>query len=177
MIQHYCFECGTPLEVRLIDHRNREICPQCGWIHYAQLKVGAAVLIEHDHKLLLLQRNHEPWKGSWMVPAGYVEADENPKEAARREVAEETGLLVELGDLHHVYYFNDDPRGNGVVFVYKAEKVMGELQVNNEATSAEYFSWRSIPADLTGGGHDQMIRDWQTQIEQREIGNHGKSLE
>ncbi len=176
-MQHYCFECGAQLEVRWIDNRNREACPNCGWIHYAQLKVGAAVLIERQNKLLLLQRNHEPWKGSWMVPAGYVEADEDPRDAARREVLEETGLRVELGPLLHVYYFNDDPRGNGVAFVYQAEKISGELLINHESTSANYFAWHEIPSNLTGGGHDQMIREWCVQAQQREAENDGKSLE
>ena len=97
---HYCFQCGTQLELRIRDNREREICPACDWVYYAQLKVGAAVLIEQDGKLLLLKRNHEPWKGTWMVPAGYVEADEDPKDAAVREVLEETGLEVEIGDLY-----------------------------------------------------------------------------
>lgn len=167
-MQHYCFECGTPLATRRIEHRDREACPSCGWIHYAQLKVGAAVLIEKNDKLLLLQRNHEPWKGSWMVPAGYVEADEDPRDAAVREVLEETGLRVELGDLYQVYYFNDDPRGNGVSFVYRAENVSGALQINHESMNAEYFSWQEIPDDLTKGSHDRMILAWRTQARQRE---------
>jgi len=158
---HYCFQCGTQLEIRMRDNREREICPACDWVYYAQLKVGAAVLIERDSKLLLLKRNHEPWKGTWMVPAGYVESDEDPKDAAVREVSEETGLEVELGDLIHVYYFDDDPRGNGVSFVYKAEKISGEINLNSESTEAKFFLWDEIPSELTLGGHDKMIRAWK----------------
>jgi ADP-ribose pyrophosphatase YjhB (NUDIX family) len=172
-MQHYCFECGTPLEVHWIDNRNREVCPDCGWIRYTQLKVGAAVLIEKQNKLLFLQRNHEPWKGSWMVPAGYVEADEDPRDAARREVLEETGLYVELGALPHVYYFSDVPRGNGVVIVYQAEKISGELLINHESTAANYFAWHEIPTYLTQGGHDQTIREWREKAQQREAENDG----
>ena len=165
---HYCFQCGAELEIRSLDHREREVCSKCGWVHYAQLKVGAAVLIEKDGNLLLLQRNYEPWKGSWMVPAGYVEADEDPKDAAKREVREETGLEVELSDLLDVYYFTDDPRGNGVAFVYKAEKISGEIKINGEASAAKFFHWNEIPANLTKGGHDKMIRQWSWQLQQKE---------
>ncbi len=165
---YYCFQCGASLEIRLRDNREREVCPACDWVYYAQLKVGAAVLIEQDGKLLLLQRNHEPWVGSWMVPAGYVEADEDPKDAAKREVLEETGLDVELGDLVKTYYFADDPRGNGVAFVYRATKVLGEIKINNEATSAGYFSPNEIPSYLTKGGHDKIIAEWCLQAQQRE---------
>ena len=168
---HYCFQCGTQLEIRVRDNREREICPACDWVYYAQLKVGAAVLIEQDNKLLLLKRNHEPWKGTWMVPAGYVEADENPKDAAIREVREETGLEVEIGDLHQVYYFDDDPRGNGMSFVYKAEKIIGEIKLNSESSDAKYFRWEEIPSELTLGGHDKMIWTWRDQMQLSELSN------
>lgn len=168
-MQHYCFQCGAPLEMRWVEQRERETCPKCEWIHFAQLKVGAAVLIEEHGKLLLLQRSYEPWKDSWMIPAGYVEADEDPRDAARREVYEETGLDVELSGLIQVYYFDDDPRGNGVSFVYKAEKVFGNLKVNSESRDAKYFSWSEIPSYLTKGGHDKMISAWRTQAQQKEM--------
>jgi len=167
---HYCYQCGNELEVRHVDHREREVCPKCGWVHYLQLKVGAAVLIEQeDSKLLLLQRAHEPWIGSWMIPAGYVEADEDPKDAAKREVFEETGLDAELGDLVKTYYFDDDPRGNGVAFVYKAIKISGKININSEATDFRYFAHDEIPSYLTKGGHDRIINEWRSQVEQRVV--------
>ena len=161
MTAHYCYQCGHQLESRHIDHRDREVCPACNWVYYAHLKVGAAMLIEHDNQLLLLQRNHEPWKGSWMVPAGYVEADENPQDAAHREVLEETGLTVESSEFSHAYYFSDDPRGNGVAFVYKANHISGEIKLNKESTTSRYFVWNEIPFSLAKGGHDQIIAAWQ----------------
>ena len=164
---HYCYQCGAELELRLLDHRERETCPNCGWVHYLQLKVGAAVIIEQDGKLLLLQRAHEPWKGSWMVIAGYVEADEDPKDAAKREVREEASLDVELSDLYKTYYYDDDPRGNGVVFVYNAMKVSGELHLNNEATDARYFAPDEIPEYLTRAGQDKIIYEWRRQAKLR----------
>jgi len=166
---HYCYQCGNELEVQFIDHREREVCPNCGWVYYVQLKVGSAVIIEQDNKLLLLQRAHEPWLGSWMIPAGYVEADEDPKDAAKREVFEEAGLNVELGDLVKTYYFDDDPRGNGVAFVYKAGNVSGEINLNGEATDARYFAHDEIPSFLTKGGHDRIIAEWRARAQQKEI--------
>ena len=177
MTQHYCFQCGNSLEWRLIDYREREICPICGWVHYVQLKVGAAVIIEQDNKLLLLQRSYEPWAGSWMIPAGYVEADEAPKDAAKREVFEETGLKVELGELMNIYYFSDDPRGNGVAFVYKATKISGELHINGESNALQFFSWDEIPDYLTKGAHDKIIAQWRLKAQEKETQNNGQFLE
>ena len=166
MTQHYCFQCGNSIEWRLSDYREREICPICGWVHYVQLKVGAAVLIEHDNKLLLLQCAHEPWIGSWMIPAGYVELDEDPKDAAKREMFEETGLTLEVSELFKSYYFSDDPRGNGIVFVYKAIKISGELHINSELNAVQYFSWHEIPAYLTKGGHNEIIAEWRVKVQE-----------
>ena len=97
-----------------------------------------------------------------------TKADEDPKDAAKREVLEETGLDVELGDLVKTYYFDDDPRGNGVAFVYKTTKISGEINLNGEATDARYFASDEIPSFLTKGGHDRIIAEWRVQAEQRE---------
>ena len=70
---------------KFVDGRNREICTQCGWIHYEHRKVSAAVCIEKDGKVLLVQRGIEPWKDAWYMPAGYLEVDEEPEDCAARE--------------------------------------------------------------------------------------------
>ncbi|GAG11876.1 unnamed protein product [marine sediment metagenome] len=95
----FCDNCGTFLEGREFEHRTRLFCPECGQIHYDQLKVGAGGLIECNGKLLLLQRTKAPFEHYWNLPAGYVESDESPPQAVIREVNEETGLVVEVEEL------------------------------------------------------------------------------
>lgn len=60
--------------------------------------VGAIVRDGHG-RLLLVSRTHDPGRGQWSVPGGRVEPGETDAEATRREVAEETGLRVVVGDL------------------------------------------------------------------------------
>lgn len=115
------------MESKTLEGRAREICPACGWIHYEQLKVGAGVVIEQTETLLLLQRSRQPWRGSWNLPAGYVEVDEDPAGAAERETFEETGLQVKTSELLGTYYFDDDPRGNGVLLLYACVVMEGDL--------------------------------------------------
>jgi len=156
----YCPDCGTALELREFGQRQRTFCPQCQRIHYVQLKVGAGALIEQDGKLLL-QRTQSPFQGSWNLPAGYVESDESPLEAVVRETYEETGLRVEVEGLVDVYFFADDPRGNGLLIVYECRPVGGELRASQEAINPTFFAARAIPENLAGGGHNQAVRAWK----------------
>lgn len=96
MNSHFCLQCGERLTQKWIEGRQRELCPACGWIHYEQRKVSAGVRVQENGKLLLVQRGIEPWRGNWYMPAGFVEVDEQPEDAAVRETFEETGLRVEV---------------------------------------------------------------------------------
>jgi len=59
--------------------------------------VGAIAI--RDGALLLVRRGHAPSRGRWSLPGGRVEPGETPQDALVREIAEETGLIVEVGDL------------------------------------------------------------------------------
>jgi 8-oxo-dGTP diphosphatase len=66
----------------------------------------------HDLKVLLIQRVNEPFKGLWAFPGGFVNENETVLDAAKRELLEETGLLIE--DLELIHIASDperDPRG------------------------------------------------------------------
>ncbi|TQN41566.1 ADP-ribose pyrophosphatase YjhB (NUDIX family) [Blastococcus colisei] len=60
--------------------------------------VGAVVL-DADGRLLLIRRGHDPHAGLWSLPGGRVEEGETLAQAVRREVLEETGLRVAVGDV------------------------------------------------------------------------------
>lgn len=156
----FCVQCGNRLSSLILEGQERLRCSECGWVHYSQLKVGAAVLIEKEEGLLLMQRSHSPFEGMWNLPAGYVEADEDPIQTATREAFEETGLQVEVGRLTGVYFFNDDPRGNGILVVYAGIPAGGELRPTEEALNPTFFSRQDVPQELAGGGHDKAIEAW-----------------
>ncbi|MFX0114549.1 MAG: NUDIX domain-containing protein [Candidatus Hodarchaeota archaeon] len=123
----YCLKCGSLTEKRSIENRPRSVCPQCGNIFYENLKVGVAAIIEKKASIWLLQRAHEPFRLKWNLPAGYVEIDEHPSQAVVREVKEETGLDVTMESLINIYFFDDDPRGNGILIVYVSVNHIVEL--------------------------------------------------
>ncbi len=156
----YCSDCSDSLKWKEIEHRQRQYCPRCGKVFYSQLKVGAGGIIEQDGKILLVRRAQNPFKNSWNLPAGYVENDESPAEAAVREVFEETGLQVEENGLVGVHFFADDPRGNGILIVYQCAIVSGRVRETDEGLQIKYFAKQAIPENLAGGGHAQAILEW-----------------
>jgi 8-oxo-dGTP diphosphatase len=160
-MSHFCLMCGSQLEPKLIEDREREICPSCGWIYYEQYKVSAGVRIEKDDCLLLVQRGIEPWKHTWYMPAGFMEINEELEQAAAREAFEETGLLVKILDLAGVYTYDDDPRGNGILFLYNAEITGGEMQLCNETEQIKFFAPNEIVGlKYTGKCGRKQISDW-----------------
>ena len=126
--------------------RLREVCPNCGWVHFADPKVAAAVLVEQDGRVLLVRRVNEPYRGLWTLPAGFIDAGEDPKGAAERECLEETGLSVRATRVLDVIAGREHPRGADFVIVYRAELLSGDLQPADDADQAAWFG----PAELPG---------------------------
>lgn len=157
----YCQNCGTRVETRIIDGRERAVCPDCGTIYYQQWKVSAGVRVVKDGKLLLVQRGIDPWRGKWHMPAGYVEVDEEPSLAAEREAREETGLMVRAGNLVDCYLDTQDPRGNVIILLYEAAIIDGSLTLSKETQSVKFFSPHEIQSlPLAGMSSEKEIVDW-----------------
>ena len=156
----YCLQCGHELVIKKLDNKYRNICPACGWVYYQQLKVSSAVIIEKDNKILLLKRAHNPWEGFWYLPAGFVEFDEDPKMGGIREVKEEIGLDVQINAMFHEYFYDDDPRGNGLLLVYLSKVLNWNYVQSDEITDYRFFSVHQIPNNLCGAGHRSAILDW-----------------
>lgn len=65
--------------------------------------VGVGGVVVQDGQALIVKRAHEPRKGEWSLPGGIVELGETLVEAVRRELKEETGLDVEVGEVVEVF--------------------------------------------------------------------------
>ena len=105
--------------------------------------VGVVVLKEN--KVLLVLRGQEPSRGKWSIPGGVVELGETIREAARREVLEECGLDIRVGDVIDVIdaIVRDDKsavRYHYVLTDLVADCVAGDLKVGSDIADARWVS-------------------------------------
>lgn len=142
---NFCPRCGAGLALENRFGKVRPVCPQCGWIHFADPKVAAAVLIEQDGRVLLVRRINEPFRGRWTLPAGFVDAGEDPARAAERECYEETGLTVRVRRVLDVVSGREHERGADFVIVYLADVLAGETQPGDDADRVEWFPRDHLP--------------------------------
>jgi len=123
----------------------RPECPACGWIHFEDPKVAAAVLVEQDGRVLLTRRVNDPHRGQWSLPAGFVNAHEDPERAAERECLEETGLLVRVTGLIQLIAGQEHERGADILILYQAEVLGGELLAGDDADEVDFFERDALP--------------------------------
>ncbi len=142
---NFCPRCGNPLTLENKFGKVRPVCPACGWIHFHDPKVAAAVLVEQDGRVLLVRRANEPFRGLWTLPAGFVDADEDPASAAARECLEETGLTVRVTRVEDVVAGREHPRGADFIIVYRAEVESGEIKAGDDADEVAWFERSHLP--------------------------------
>jgi 8-oxo-dGTP diphosphatase len=99
----------------------------------------------HDGAILLIRRGQPPSQGRWSVPGGRVEWGERLTDALRREVEEETGLTVEVGDLAGLVE-RHYPDFHYVILDYYVTVTGGELRPGGDVTGARWVPM----ADLGG---------------------------
>ena len=143
----FCPMCSTELTVRQLGGRDRRVCPACGYVHWRNPGVGAAVLVRDDEgRVLLIRRAPGSTKpGLWAIPAGYVDYGEDVRQAARREMREETGLVVEVGEAVFVASNFHDPGKLTVGIWFVGTVIGGTLEAGDDADDAGYFALDDLP--------------------------------
>jgi len=116
---------------------------------------GAGAVVIRDGRMLLIRRGRGAYVDHWAVPGGRQRRGETMREAVAREVAEETGLEVEVGDLVWAGDILDDadpPAYHYTVVDFEATVIGGELRAGDDAAEARWVPLadvRSLPLTPT----------------------------
>jgi len=157
----HCANCGTRLvhERPEGEHRDRSVCPRCGLIAYLNPRLVVTTLpVTDEGHLVLLRRGIPPGVGAWAQPGGFLEIDETLAEAATRETLEETGLLVEPGEIVGLY---SRLEAGVVVLAYEARIVGGRARRTPEALEVRAWPADAIPWEgIAFKTSFWAIRDW-----------------
>ena len=113
--------------------------------------VGVGVVVWHQDRVLLVRRGKAPRSGQWSLPGGAQRLGETLAEAARREVEEEVGLEVTLGDIVATLdLIERDPqdrvRYHYTLVDFVAEAPSGALRPGSDAADARWFTIAEVEA-------------------------------
>ena len=146
------------MATRKVRGVSRRVCERCAHIHYADPKVAVGVAVFRDGRLLLVRRVMDPGRGLWALPGGYLDAGEDPREAAAREAEEEAGVAVTVGDVLDV--FANPPDDGGAIFVlYAATWSGGEPVPGDDADAAAFFGRDELP-ELAFASTAHVVAKW-----------------
>lgn len=113
--------------------------------------VGVGAVIVRENRVLLIRRGQAPLMGEWSLPGGVLECGETLRDATIREAGEETGLVVEVGEMLGVYeriIRSEDARVryHYVLIDFLCRPVAGELKAASDAAEARWYSREDLPA-------------------------------
>lgn len=145
----FCPKCAARLEPH--DHHGRRLptCPSCAFTFHNNSAPCVGVFVMRDRAVLLVKRAVEPFLGWWDVPGGFLESGEHPEEGVKRELQEETGLIVAptelLGFWPDVYGPEEEPTLN---IGYVARIVGGEMRAGDDASELAWFPLEALPEQI-----------------------------
>lgn len=119
------------------------------------------MIVDDQGRLLLVRRGHEPYAGSWSLPSGRAEPGETARQAARREVIEETGLEVEVGELLGVVFREHAAGGQRYeIHDFAARVVGGTARAADDADEVGWFTPLELSTLPTSPGLLSALRDF-----------------
>ena len=126
-------------------------------------------------EVLLINRGHEPYKGKWAVPGGFIEIDEELEDAVARELQEETGLTgVRLEQMRTFGRCGRDPRGRQISIAFTGVATEGHdnIRAGDDAAKAQWFDIDELPEELAFD-YDEMIVCGIKKLRQKDHAQNG----
>lgn len=149
----FCPKCGSN---RFVENNFKsKRCEACGFVYYFNSCASTiALIINERNELLVATRAHEPAKGTYDLPGGFVDMYESGEEAVVREVKEETNLEVSdvryLFSLTNIYnYSGFDVHTLDLVYRCQVENIEG-LKAEDDVSKLEFISIDKLDPESFG---------------------------
>lgn len=164
----YCGACGATTRVLQGGHRLRCTRAECGLEHFPRIDPAIIVRVEYEGQILLGRQPGWPPR-RYSVLAGFVEPGESLEDALRREVHEESGILVDACEYHSSQPW---PFPSSLMLGYSARTSDPTLKLGEELEDARWFTPESLLAAVLAGEivvppilslSAQLIHDWYQQ--------------
>ncbi len=130
----------------------------------ATIACVGAVVLDAQGRLLLVLRANEPARGTWSLPGGRVEPGEDDATAVAREVAEETGLRVDVGTLAGACTVQAPRGGRYLIHDYRCSVAPGadhRARAGDDAADVGWFTREDLPGLATSPGLLDLLAEWK----------------
>jgi ADP-ribose pyrophosphatase YjhB (NUDIX family) len=132
-------------------------CPDCGAWYWANALPGVQGILERDGKVLLARRAHDPRKGHWDLPGGFLHETESALDGLRREFREETGIEVEPVELMRI---DVEPYAHRHVFsVTYVVRGDGDPVAADDVAEVRWFACDELP-EMAFPGQNLVLAEW-----------------
>ena len=165
----HCPFCGAPLLLVAAGHRAECTNAECARLQFPRVDVAVIMLVEHDGACLLGRQAGWP-PGRWSTLAGFVEPGEALEDAVRREVAEESGVIV---DTVHYHSSQPWPMPASLMVGFTATAKSRTIAMRDlELESARWFTPQEIASGIADGSFapslalsisHRLLADWLQQ--------------
>jgi 8-oxo-dGTP diphosphatase len=125
--------------------------------------IGVGAVIVEGDRVLLVRRDTEPLRGEWSVPGGMLELGEKLRDGVRREVEEETGLVVEPGEVLDVFdsIFTDTlgrTQYHYVLIDYLCLPLSGQARAGSDVSDVRWVGAEALLAIGLRESIEQVVR-------------------
>ncbi len=167
MTLKYCPQCAGPLKERRPPDEQlpQLVCTRCGHVLWQNPKPTASGLITRQQnrqgpvEVLLVRRARPPREGCWDCPGGFVDPDEHPEDALRREIREELGVQATIGPLVGIYMDRYGDEGESTLnMYYRVPTIPGTPTAASDVGAASWFRLDHLPNPIAFGSNRRALQ-------------------
>lgn len=164
----FCPKCGVSLEIKQMEGLGRLYCPSCKYVFYQNPKPTASAVIVDQDRVMLVKRAIEPQKGCWDLPGGFLEEDEHPEQALKREIKEELSISIEIKDFLGIFMdrYGYDQSGSYTLNIYYLARInAGEPKPASDIDQWGWFKRSEIPSNIAFTNNKEALQAWFDRID------------